>query len=154
MKKILSFIAIAIFFTSCSIFSPYGKKVTINDKLEIYIKGDSTTEADAKKLGTYLAETWKETTNQKSFQLKKESNDYQVRMVVDEEKIKTDSTLDVSFMALRMLIEEQVFKGSKVKLILTNNKFKDLKTFDDKNDKQEEATTTSQTPTNDSATKK
>lgn len=75
-------------------------------------------------------------------------------MVVDEEKIKTDSTLDVSFMALRMLIEEQVFKGSKVKLILTNNKFKDLKTFDDKNDKQEAATTTSETPTNDSATKK
>ena len=43
MKKIFSFIAIAIFFISCSIFSPYGKKVTINDKLEIYIKGDSTT---------------------------------------------------------------------------------------------------------------
>lgn len=154
MKKIFSFIAIAIFFISCSIFSPYGKKVTINDKLEIYIKGDSTTEADAKKLGTYLAETWKETTNQKSFQLKKEQNEYQVRMVVDEEKIKTDSTLDVSFMALRMLIEEQVFKGSKVKLILTNNKFKDLKTFDDKNDKQEAATTTSETATKDSATKK
>jgi hypothetical protein len=30
-----------------------------------------------------------------------------------------------------MLIADEVFKGSKVKLVLTDNKFKDVKTFDD-----------------------
>jgi hypothetical protein len=53
-------------------------------------------------------------------------------MVVDEEKVKNDKTLDISFMALRMLIAENAFKGSPVKLILTNNKFKAIKTYDDK----------------------
>lgn len=120
-----------VLFAACSIFSPYGKKVTINNSLEIYIKGDSTTETDARKLGDYLTKTWKDITNKKSFQLIKENGGYTVKMVVDTEKLKADSTLDISFMALRMLIADEVFKGSKVKLVLTDNKFKDVKTFDD-----------------------
>ncbi|MEI2708090.1 MAG: hypothetical protein V9E96_03620 [Chitinophagaceae bacterium] len=42
-----------------------------------------------------------------------------------------EPALDVSFAALRMVLENEVFKGSKVKLIVTNNTFKDLKTYDD-----------------------
>lgn len=131
LKKIGALATVAVLFAACSIFSPFGKKVTINESLEIYIKGDSTTEADARKLGDYLAKTWKDITNKKSFQLIKEKGGYTVKMVVDTEKLKADSTLDVSFMALRMLIADEVFKGSKVKLVLTDNQFKDIKTFDD-----------------------
>lgn len=131
LKKLTLLCAIASFLVACNIFSPYGKKVTINSTLEIYIKGDSTTEEDARKLGNYLAETWKDLNNKKSFQLIKSNGAYTVKMVVDEEKVKSDSTVDVSFMALRMLIAEEVFKGSSVKLVLTNNKFKDIKTYDD-----------------------
>jgi hypothetical protein len=131
LKKIFTSCCVAVVVMSCSFFSPFGKKVTINNSLEIYIKGDKTTEADAKKLGNYLAETWKDITNKKSFQLIKENNSYIVKMVVDEAKVKADSSLDVSFMALRMLIADEVFKGSKVKLVLTNNEFKDIKTFDE-----------------------
>jgi PBP1b-binding outer membrane lipoprotein LpoB len=141
MKKIFSAIAVIIILASCSFLNPYGKKVKINDSLEVYIKGDSTTEEDAKKLGNYLAETWKDLTNKKSFQLIKENGGYTVKMVVDEEKVKNDSTLDLSFTALKMLIETQVFNGSKVKLVLTNNKFKDIKTFDDTNSTSTEAAT-------------
>lgn len=130
-KKIAIAVMVAVVFAACNIFSPFGKKVTINESLEIYIKGDSTTETDAKKLGDYLAKTWKDITNKKSFQLIKENGGYTVKMVVGTEKLKADSTLDVSFMALRMLIADEVFKGSKVKLVLTDNKFKDIKTFDD-----------------------
>jgi hypothetical protein len=53
-------------------------------------------------------------------------------MVVDEAKVKADSSLDVSFMAIRTLIADEVFKGSKVILVITNNEFKDIKTYDDK----------------------
>ena len=69
LKKIGALATVAVLFVACNIFSPYGKKVTINDSLEIYIKGDSTTETDARKLGDYLAKTWKDITNKKSFQL-------------------------------------------------------------------------------------
>lgn len=132
MKKIFLCLSIGlmVLMTACNIFSPYGKKIKINDTLEIYIKGDSTTEADAKKLGNYIAETWKESKNDKSFQLIKDKNSYTIKMVVNEKKFTTDSTLDGSFKLLRMLIEEQVFNGSVVKLVLTDSNFADFKTYE------------------------
>ena len=117
---------LSILFTSCDI-DGYGKKVKISDHTEVFIKNDAT-EAEAKKLGIYIDSTWKEQTNDKSFQLSKDSGNYIVRMVVDENKVKNDTTLDVSFQAIQFLIEDQVFKGSKVTLILTDNKFNDIKT--------------------------
>lgn len=116
----------ALFFASCDM-DGYGKKIKINDHTEIFIKNDAT-EEDAKKLGNYIDSTWKEQKNSKSFQLSKDSGNYTLRMVVDEEKVKNDSTLDVSFQAIQFLIEDQVFKGNKVTLILTDNKFNDIKT--------------------------
>lgn len=143
MKKILSAIAITVAIASCSLFSPYGKAVKINDSLEVYIKGDNATEADAKKLGTYLADLWKENTNHKSIQLLKENNIYIVKMVADEKVLKEDPSLITAFAVVRSLIEENVFKGSKVKLVLTDDKFKDIKTYDGSNDVP--ATTTDST---------
>ena len=116
----------AVLFASCDI-DGYGKKVKISDHTEVFIKNDAT-EEDAKKLGKYIDSSWKEQTNAKSFQLSKDSGNYTVRMVVDEDKVKNDTTLDVSFQAIQFLIEDQVFKGSKVTLILTDNKFNDIKT--------------------------
>lgn len=106
----------------------YGKKVKINQFLEVYLKGDSVTENDAKKLGNYIAGLSKDT-NEKSFQLSKDSGAYEVRMVVDKEKLKADTTLDVSFLAFKSLLELEVFKQSKVKFIVTDNVFKDLKSY-------------------------
>lgn len=116
----------ALLFASCDM-DGYGNKIKINDHTEIFIKNDAT-EEDAKKLGSYIDSTWKEQKNSKSFQLSKDSGNYTLRMVVDEEKVKNDSSLDVSFQAIQFLIEDQVFKGSKVTLILTDNKFNDIKT--------------------------
>jgi hypothetical protein len=115
----------AVLFASCD--SGYGKIVKVSDHTEIFIKNDAT-EEEAKKLGNYIDSTWKDQTNDKSFQLSKDSGNYTVRMVVDENKVKADTTLDVSFQAIQFLIEDQVFKGSKVTLILTDNKFNDIKT--------------------------
>ena len=108
--------------------SPYGKRVEINNDIEIFIKNGAT-EKEAKKLGRYIDTSWESSNNKKSFQLSKDSGYYTVRMVVDENAIKTDSTLDGSFRAIQFLIEEQVFKGNTVKLILTDNTFKDIKIY-------------------------
>lgn len=119
---------ILVFVSSCG--GEYGKKVKINDTIDVYLKDDNVTEADAKKLGNFFAETWKDQKNHKSFQLSKENGQYIVRFSVDVEKVKNDKLIDVSFMAIQFLIESQAFPGSKVKLILTDDHFKDFKTFD------------------------
>jgi len=117
---------LSILFSSCDI-DGYGKKITVSDRTEVFIIKDAT-EAEAKKMGNYFDSTWKEQTQKKSFQLAKDSGNYTVRMVVDTEKVK-DSSLDESFQAVQFLLADQVFKGSNVKLILTDDKFKDFKTF-------------------------
>jgi hypothetical protein len=124
-------LVIAIVFASCN--NEYGQKIKTSDHTEVYIKGDSVTEADAKKFGTFLDTTYKDSKNKRSFQITKDSGQYVIRMVVDEEKVKKDSSLDVSFMALQILFETQVFTGNKVKLILTDNQFKDIKIFPSSN---------------------
>jgi hypothetical protein len=120
----------AILFAACN---EYGQKIKISDYTEVYIKGDSVTEADAKKFGNYLDTTYKDSKSMRSFQITKDSGQYVIRMVVDEEKVKKDSSLDVSFMALQILFETQVFTGNRVKLIITDNQFKDIKIFPSSN---------------------
>ena len=78
-------VVLSVLLYSCN--SPYGKRVKINDRIEVYIKNGAT-EDEAKSLGNYIDTVWKGATNQKSFQLSKDSGQYTVRMVVDENKIK------------------------------------------------------------------
>lgn len=68
LHNILMFLL--VFFISCNT-SPYGKKIKVNDRIEVYIKNGAT-EADAKKFGDYIDTTWKTSTNKKSFQLSKD----------------------------------------------------------------------------------
>ena len=128
MKKLIILLVLSssFFLVSCN---DYGKKVKISDKTEIYIKKDAT-EDEAKKLGAYI-ESLSKDDNEKSFQLSKESGDYTVRMVINQEEVKKDPSLAQSFMALRFLFNDKVFTGSKVKMILTDDHFKDLETVKD-----------------------
>ena len=126
MKKLIAIVVVLIVFVSCN---NYGKKVKIDDTMEVYLKGDSVTEAQAKKLGKYLTELWKESKNEKSLQLSKDSGMYIVKMVVDEDKLKQDTTADVSFIALKTLLESEVFDNKQVKFVLTDNTFKDIRSY-------------------------
>ena len=123
---ILLVLSSSFFLVSCN---DYGKKVKISDKTEIYIKKDAT-EDEAKKLGAYIESLSKEN-NDKSFQLSKENGDYTVRMVINQDELKKDPSLEQSFMALRFLFNDKVFTGSKVKMILTDDHFKDIETVKD-----------------------
>ncbi len=124
-KIIIILVAISVLFAGCS---DYGKCVKVNSHIEVYLKGNGVTEEDAKKFGNYLDTTYKDSKNQMSFQMAKDSGQYVIRMVVDKDKVK-DNALDVSFMALQFLFESQVFPGNKVKLIITDDHFKDIKSF-------------------------
>ncbi|MFL5772959.1 MAG: hypothetical protein ACJ75F_07370 [Flavisolibacter sp.] len=126
MKQLLFVLASAFVLVSCN---DYGKKVKINDNLEIYVKGDGVTQNDARKLGNYFAELSRDSKNQKSLQLSKDSGKYEVKMVVDQERMKANAVTDESFTALKTLIETQVFNNQPVKFTITDDHFKGLKSY-------------------------
>lgn len=128
MKRTIGLFLIAVI--TLSACNEYGKKVKISDTTEVYLKDDSSTEADAKLLGNYIDSKFK-TDKKRSLQLSKEKNAYTIRMVVDEDEYKKDPSMDESFMALRFLFKNVVFTGKEVNLILTDNQFNDFKTVKD-----------------------
>lgn len=128
MRK-LSAILTSLFVLGLLSCNDYGKKVKIDDSMEVYMKGDSVNENQAKKIGDYLVKLWSGSKQKKSLQLTKDSGMYVVKMVVDEAKLKEDSTIDMSFMALKTLLEAEVFKNQQIKFVLTDNTFKDIKSY-------------------------
>jgi hypothetical protein len=126
MQKIFySLLAICFLLAACNIG---GNKININDKSEVYYKGDGVTKADAQKLGNFLQQqNFFNTVNERSVQLTKDSGAYVVRIVVDEKAVKDNKEeLETSFKVWQMWIAENVFPGAPVKLKLTNGKFEDL----------------------------
>lgn len=131
MKKYYPLIFVAAIFVSIvSCTSQYGKKVKINDTLEVYVKGDNVHDTDVQKLGNYFADLWKDSQNEKSLQLSKDDSAYIVKLVVDEEKLNSDSTLIAGFTAIQFLLEYQVFNGQKVKFMVTDDHLKTIRTFE------------------------
>lgn len=128
MRRIFPLLLVlsAIALHSCS---TYGKKVKINDSLEIYYKGDGVTETDARKMGDFLADLWKDYPNLKSMQLLKNGDGFEVKMVVDEKMVKEEPGLESSFIAVKSLLETEVFKDKKIKFTITDNTFKDIKSY-------------------------
>ena len=122
MRKLVlaGLIVATIVFAGCQ---PYGKKVKINENMEVYVKGEAT-EEEAKKLGDYIASFDPSGTNHKSIQLSKDSGIYTVRFVVAENDA-TDMSMDDSFRAVRELIKENILPGQQVRMILTDDKFND-----------------------------
>ncbi|WP_207492167.1 hypothetical protein [Aridibaculum aurantiacum] len=139
MRKIV--VAALALLVSVTIIScqQYGKKVKINEHLEVYVKNQAT-EEEGKKLGEYIATLDSSNTNQKSVQLSKDSSIYTVRLVIPEEHLKNNE-LDESFQALQYLIRENVFPGQTVRLVLTDDKFNDKRTVEELQDFSDEEET-------------
>lgn len=128
MRKLSIILAslFALVLVSCN---DYGKKITIDDSMEVYLKGDSVNENQAKKMGNYLVKLWPNARQKKSLQLSKDSGEYVVKMVVDENKLKQDTTVDAGFTALKTLLQAEVFNNQPIKFVLSNDTFKDIKTY-------------------------
>ncbi|MEO5946997.1 MAG: hypothetical protein ABIP79_09285 [Chitinophagaceae bacterium] len=124
MKPLILFLLAAITLTSCT---NYGKKVK-SSNIEVYYN-DGITEDQAQKTADYIykLDTDPETKdNKKSFQLNKDGDTINCKMVVNEEKFK-DIPVS-SFEAIGGLISANVFDGKPVNMILSTNKFKPLQT--------------------------
>lgn len=124
-KETLLFIAATLLLTACN---NYGKKVEVNSKSEVYYKGDGVTEADAKKLGTFLLQNgFFTTTDDRSVQLSKDSGAYVIRLVVDTDKVnKNKEEILSSFKAWQYIIAQNVFPDAETRLVLTDDHFKDF----------------------------
>lgn len=124
MKQIIFFLVAVISLSSCT---NYGKKVK-SSNIEVYYK-DGITEETAQKTADYIytLDTQEETkNNKKSFQLNKDGDTINCKMVVNEEKYK-DIPM-ATFQRIGYMISKNVFDGKPVNLVLTNNKFKPITT--------------------------
>jgi hypothetical protein len=130
MRKILSpawpFLAGILFFISCS---PYGDKVEINSKSEVYIK-DGGNKEDAKRLGEFLLDiNYFDEQVQKSVQLVKSKDTFVVKFVINEEKLKGNPQAESGFSYMHMLLRDSVFSGKPTKVVLTDEKFKTIRSI-------------------------
>ncbi|MEJ7911634.1 MAG: hypothetical protein WKF70_00670 [Chitinophagaceae bacterium] len=128
MKQMfLALISAALMLTSCN---DYGETITINEKSEVFYKGDGVGEADARNLGDFLLKQGYFTpTDERSVQLTKDGATYVVKFILDEDKIKAQdsATMVTGFKVWHMWIQDNVFDGAKTRLVLADAKLKDLR---------------------------
>jgi len=130
MKKILFFLLpFTVLVSSCNLFNDYGKKYKVNDKSSVYYKGDGVTEADAKKLGDYLLQgQYFDTKTDKAVQITKDGDTYVLHFVVDKDKLEKNKDAVGTFWRLQYNISEDVFNEKPTKIILADDKLKDVQT--------------------------
>ncbi len=128
MKQLFLVLAsAALLLTSCD---DNGESVKINDKSEVYFKGDGVDEADARNLGDFLLKQgYFSTTDERQVQLTKDSTTYVVKFIVDEDKIKAQDSVTVAtgYKVWQMWLQDNVFDGAKTRLVLVDEKLKDLR---------------------------
>lgn len=126
---ILSLLAVTVL-TACT---NYGKKVAIEGvKGDVYYKGDSVTEADARKLGTYLKDEvhyFNDAINQSVQLMKAKTGGYDVRFAVDEDKLKANPEAAKAYQRIGAALSVQLYNNEPVNIFLADSHFKDLQSF-------------------------
>jgi hypothetical protein len=104
----------------------YGSKVQ-HGNIEVYYT-DGVTQAEADRLGAYLAKTWGAAGGRRSVQIKKTDDGYQFRMVVRKEFQKNENMLKrLQFDAAR--VSRDVFDGAAVELHACDEHLRTLQAF-------------------------
>lgn len=111
LKLLIAVLCIA--FVSCS---NYGEKVTYEGTEVYYTEGVSKQKADA--VGAYLVDMGFADGGAKSVQLTKDSI-YNFRMVT-QEKYHEDTSMDINFQALGLLLSTEVFNNEAINFVLCN----------------------------------
>jgi hypothetical protein len=126
MKKIIIF-SIAVLSVCLVGCKNYGDKVK-NGHIEVYYKdGITKQEAQATADLLYRADNNKENAAKKSFQLNKQNDTINFRMVVDEAKMKTIETS--VWYSMGYFLSQNVFNGKPVNVQLTDKYFKTLRNY-------------------------
>ena len=108
--------------------SNFGKKVS-QDYLEVYYK-DGITKEQAEKALEYFYPKWRdkgEETNRKSIQLTKNGDTINFLMVSNMEVM--DKMDDAVFYSTGTELSSELFNDAPVNVILTNNRFKSIRTY-------------------------
>ncbi|HEX6915477.1 MAG TPA: hypothetical protein VF145_09560 [Chitinophagaceae bacterium] len=107
-----------------------GEKLMINDKSELYYKGDNVSADEAKRLGDFLLRNnYFDTISKKTVQLTKTVDTFNIRFAVDEDRVKNDAGAEMLFSIMGSAISSMVYNGKPVKVILADQEMKDFKTF-------------------------
>ena len=124
MKPILIILLAAFTLTACT---NYGKKVK-KSKIEVYYK-DGITEEEAQQTADYIYELDTNPStkdNKKSFQLMRDGDTIQCKMVVKKDRM--EKVPVSSFAMIGSLLSSKIFNDKPVNLILSDNHFKAIKT--------------------------
>jgi hypothetical protein len=125
MKKFILILTVAFFLASCT---NHGDKVS-KDYLEVFYK-DGITKEQAQKALEYFHPLWKdkgEQTKKKSMQFTKEGDTIHFRMVSNMEVM--DKMDEGVFYDTGNEISTNIFNGAPVNVVLTDNKFKTIRSY-------------------------
>lgn len=150
MRK-LSFVLFVVASTMMIACNSWGDKYMANDKSEVYYK-DGATADDAKRLGNFLLENnYFDSLTEKSVQITKTVDTFNVKFVVDKAKVSETENADMLFTIMGAAISSDVFSGKPVKVILADTRmdgFKEIPTYTSTPDT---TLTTAEEPTNTTA---
>lgn len=123
--KLLTLITIiALSTSSCN--QNYGKEYKLDDKHNVYYKGEGVDEAMAKKLANYLKEQeYFQDSITSTVQLVKVKDTFNLNFVVDATKLTTG--YENNFLVFGAYISESVFNKAPVTIQLTNDKLEPFK---------------------------
>jgi hypothetical protein len=123
--KLLLYIAIVVVsFGSCT--GGYGKEYKLDNKHNIYYKGEGVDEALAKKLALFLKEQeYFQDSITATVQLEKIKDTFNLNFVVDEKKITPE--FDNTFLIFGAQIAEMVFNKAPVTIQLSDDHLKPFK---------------------------
>ncbi len=123
-KLLLLMLIIVSGITACN--HNYGKEYKLDDKHNVYYKGDGIDEAMVKKLAGYLKEQeYFQDSIHATVQLLKIKDTFNLNFVVDAAKL--TSNTETAFLVFGAAISENVFNKAPVIIHLTNNKLETFK---------------------------
>ena len=124
LKLLLTVMIFAISITGCT--EDYGKEYKVDDKHNVYYKGEGVDEALAKKLANYLKEQeYFQDSITSTVQVVKVKDTFNLNFVVDATKLTTG--YENNFLVFGAYISESVFNKAPVTIQLTNDKLEPFK---------------------------
>ena len=129
MKKILSYLAFALYLVAFTGCADNGKKYTLDKDHEVYYKGEGLDEGDAKKLAAYLKEQQYFQEGKKAtvqiYKSKKSKDTINLNFIVDETKINSD--MESEFILFGGKISKNVFASSPLTVHLSDKNVSEIK---------------------------
>jgi len=123
-KLFMLFCVAAVLVTACN---SYGDKIKVNNKSEVYYK-DGASKEEAQALGDFLLKNnYFDSLSEKTVQLTKTKDTFNVKFVVDKAKIEKDANTEFLFQILGAAISSSVFKNKPVKIVLADTYMKAFK---------------------------